>query len=757
MTINLHVVLILVLAWLVCCATGYGAAQLLLPDHWHLERLLLTPVFGSAVIIFLSSMFSYAGLGMRTAALPIVGIGITLSIAVYFSKSRPAIHRRDRRILIFANLLGLAAGLSALGSVILYNAWNPYNDAFTYCSIADYLQHASYFKPADPDAYYPVLTQMLLYQRSGLRMGANFLLGFFTALFRNEYSFDTYMPVLALGLWMAVPSLWVLCRRALFMPIAATAISAVFYALHLGIPITNALRGFLPETWGIAFMLPLIALHVRATSRSSRLKRVIGAGVLGGIALLTYTEIVPFALLAIATCYLVRLVFGRLRFFNCVVSGLAPVLISVIIAPIAAWTFAKVIATQIRAVVGSDVKLHALDYVVTLAGFKPGLGFSSSLPPSFTQILFLYPFLRVAAIIAFVSVLYACFRGPLKTSRQAGYISLIFLLVLAWFSLCARNPWNPAEIGQPWSTYKAVTYGFFLFAAMWGMSVFLFWNKGGVMRLLAVGQLAVFLLFFPFGTLATAEQQSRQMREFTGVDKNPISEYERLPRVLAGLPANTPVNLIFPPEVFVHQRWVAYFLRRPVIAKWSEGYISPYLDPKNRALNYDLRYPSLVYNPLARGRAAANLTIDTTHHAIMSSFGAGWYNIEHNKQNWWRWLRKAGEIRLFLQQGGRVRMRGEIAVVGVPERTISVRVVGHPELTMNYAIQKTWFTPFISDALNLPSGDHQIIISASGPTSQIGNDLRKFRIGVRNVSWEWEPPPNSAVPASHFKPSKSDH
>ena len=436
---NLSVVLLLIGMWIICCGMGYGLVYLLLPRHWRLERVLLLPVFGSALVIFLSSVLSYAGVGMRTAAPLVICAGAAISIWVHFWKSYDVISASDWRIAAYTNLLGLSAGFVALSSIVFYAAWDPYTDAFTYCSIADYLQHASYFRPADPDAYYPVLTQMLFYQRSGLRMGSNFLLGFFTALFRKEYSFDTYMPVLALGLWIAVPGLWVLCRRVLFVPIAATAIATALYALHVGIPITNALWGFLPQTWGIAFMLPMIALHVRATSRTGRLNRLIGAGVLGGMTLLFYTEIIPFALLAIASCYLVRLAFGRLRFFICLVSGVGPVLISVITAPIAAWNFVKVIAAQMSAVVGWDPKLRAMDYLLMLAGFRPGL-VNGLLPITIAAHPSLEYVALVVAILVFLCVVYGCFFGPVRIRRQIACLSCHLPAVTRLvFVLCSQS------------------------------------------------------------------------------------------------------------------------------------------------------------------------------------------------------------------------------------------------------------------------------------------------------------------------------
>src|SRR5262249_50640086 len=159
--------------------------------------LVLAPILGAGVLILLSADLSYAGASMHRAAPIVLGGGLTLSLVgalVFRRRPRPTVEWRDAA---WIHLIGAVAGGSALLSVVLYRAWNPYTDAFTYISIADYLQGHSYFDPAIPGTMQPVLTQMALYQHYGFRMGSNFLLAFFTALFHAEYAFDLYLPVLA--------------------------------------------------------------------------------------------------------------------------------------------------------------------------------------------------------------------------------------------------------------------------------------------------------------------------------------------------------------------------------------------------------------------------------------------------------------------------------------------------------------------------------------------------------------------------------
>jgi hypothetical protein len=719
---NLKVLGVFIAEWAVCCLLGYGLVCLLLPRRWERERLLLMPVFGAGGIILISSFLSYAGAGMRYAAPLIVTSGGILSAIVYFSTPPSSRALSGGPAFIYTHLLGFIAGAGAMASVVLFNAWNPYNDAFTYISIADYLQDHSFLTPAEPGAHYPVLTQMLLYQRVGLRMGSNFLLSFFAGLFRREYSFDVYMPTLALGLWLAVPGFWVFCRRGLFLSSPASGLAALFYGLNFSVPIANALFGFMPQTWGMVFLFPMIPLYLRATTDLDRKKMLIPAGLMGALLLLTYSEIFPFILAGIGTSYLYRVGFGNLRLKNGLISFFGSSLLAVLLAPVAAWKFPTAMAIQISAVVGADLKFRLLDYLSMMAGFRSFLQGKAS------------GFLLLISILTSAVVLYAFIKGPRRTSRQVVLLSVIFILALGWFLLFVMNPWNPNERGQPWSTYKIVTYIFFLFAAMYGLGISLLWGKRGWIRLGAASLIAVYIAFFPFITFKVAGLNVTAIREFTGVKENPIAEYKRIRQVLSDLPAGTPVNLVFPPEAQKHRQMTAYFLRRPVIANWMDDvYIGRLLLPPYQSLPIDFSYPALSYKPFEPKRTVANLVLDRGPQ-IITLLGSGWYGEEHDAENWWRWLEKEGEILVSLPKESRIRLQGEIAVIGVPHRTLTVRVEGRPKLSLHRTLAQCWFTPLPPMELDLPSGSQKILLSADGPVARMGQDPRNVRVGVRNLS-----------------------
>jgi len=727
----------LLLLWLLCATTGWGFASLLLPRSWNRERPLLAPVFGAGALVLLSGLCSYAGMAMRTAVPAVLVCAATASLACLIAsrKRKREVSQHRLRVDLFIHVVGFVGGATVLVSVLLYHAWNPYNDAFTHISIADFLQTHSFFAPAEPTGDHPLLTQIWLYRAMGARMGSTFFLSFAAALFRADFSFDLYLPVLALGLWLAVPGFFALCRRGLFMTTAASGMATTLYALHTGIPITNALSGFMPQTWGVAFLFPFLALHARATSAGDRLRRIIAPGVFGGLLLLTYTEIVPFALLAIAISYLVRLVRGRLRLSSALVAGAGPVVVAVIVAPLSAWKFLSLIASQSKAVVGADLVLSLFDYLVMLAGYRSMAQGKLMLPG------FLEATGRMVAIVAIITAAFAAFRGPLKMRRQLWLLVPAFAIPLAWFALYAVNPFNPLKPGQPWSTYKLVTYSFQWFVALWAVGLVSCWARGLIWRVLALAQVSAFLAFFAIASVGNAIIASKAMRAFTGNDKDPIAEYRRLPQLLADQPPDQPVNLLIPANALKHRQMVAYFLRRPVIADWSDDvYVGPHIIPSTRYTGADVRYPALLYAPADSGAKVANLKLQRDMTLIVgSNFGPGWYPQESDGlNNWWRWLEHEGEINLTVHRGGWLRMDGEIAVVAASQRVVSLTFVEHPDMNRSYALTQRWFTPFNSDAIHVAPGVYRVLISADGASDTIG-DSRKMRIGVRNLSWTLVP------------------
>jgi hypothetical protein len=722
--------------WLLYCAIGVGIASLVLPITWRRERVMLAPAFGAAVIILFASTLSYLGMSMQRAA-PLANM---LALAVSATGARRAwearhLDARHWKATLLVNALGFAAAASAVLSVLLYHAWSPYNDAFTYISIADHLQGHSYFEPSIPTATEPLLTQIWLYKTVGLRMGSSFLLAFATALFKGSYSFDFYLPVLATALWASVPAFWVFCRRVLILSHRACMFAACVYALHVGITVGNALEGFQPQAWGTTFFFSYLTLHVRAADGRWRSRLMVAAGLFGAMLLLTYSEFVPFALVAAGSCYLSRIYFGRLRLSRAIVPGVVPILMSAAVTPVAALNFLPSVRIQFGAVVGADLPLGLFDYVGLLSGYR-----------SMTRSILMSPGLaglacRLASIAAVTTATYAVFQLRARTTRQMMFVGAVFVAAVLWFSVGAANPWREGQIGQPWSTYKAVTYAFFLFAALWGAGLAALLAGSRLQRVLALGQLAALIVFFTAASIVTARLISQEVRTFTGDVADPIVEYKRIGTLVARTPANQPVNLLIPDSAWRHRQIVAYFLRRPVVADWSrDPYIGTYLPKSGHNQQLDPQFPTLALVPPGTPDSVARLQLLDTTSIVDTTFGDGWYVEERDKSDWWRWVYEHGTMSVRVRRPGWLSMTTDLAIIGASARNVSITFAEAPDKNRSFQVPGQWFTPFTVDRIHVEAGLYQITIAADGPAIP-GNetDPRLLRFAVRNLRWTLEP------------------
>jgi hypothetical protein len=719
--------------WAVCMAVGLGACGLLFPRRWQRDRIALAPLVGAGVLALLASVASYAGASMQSAMPFILGASFVLSAAGLAVSTRGCRTRRDWRAASTLHLLGAVAACGVLAAPVIYRAWDPYSDAFTYISIADYLQAHSYFEPAVPGSSHPVLSQMAMYQRFGFRMGSNFLLAFFTALRHADYSFDLYMPTLALSLWVAVPSFMIFCRRACLLPTRVALLATALYALHAAVPLANALRGFMPQAWGQAFAIAALAFYMRIPS-VDRVRAVLTVGVFLGLVVLCYPEVFPFVAAAGVGAHLTRIA-ARVPVSRAVASGLMPILAAMAVVPIAAFQFLGVMAVQVNAVVGWDPQLTSRGYLSMLAGQRA------------TGVAFFEPSRAIAgalhalALASCGTAVYGFLTASPPARRIIATFAAPFVLALAWFALFSGNPRDPRMSGDPWRVYKLVTYGFFLFVPCVAIGLAALWRRGGARKLFAATQIAAAIIFFALGVRATALSSVRMMRAFTTDVRDPIGEYKQLTQ-LPGLAPEAPVNLFIPTEP-KHRQLVAYFIRRPVIADWSDdGYIAPYLEPRYRAQRLDPAHPTLEYTTRAEPGAPGRLLLrrNLRDVGVSGTFAKGWYGREEDSGRWWHWLERSGTIEFSVPYSGVLTVAADVAIVTAPQRTVTIGVDGHDALDRQYILNERWFTPFTSEPISVTAGRHVLTIRADGEARRItAEDPRIVRMGIRDLTLRFVP------------------
>lgn len=629
---------------LIIFGSGGWIAVVCTPQRLQEYKLTISFVFGLIWLILLSAWSSYLSFAFKESAGLSLVVSCLLSAAAMIVEIRKGLWRKwlPGKDQALALLLAFVSGLLVLIPYLIFKAPFTYGDGFTYICIADYLRDHSYFQPANPNPWFPWLTQMKLYQDGGFRMGAQFFLAFAGAVFRRTFSLEVYMPCVAAGQFCLVLGVWFFCRFGLSLPAKAAIAAVIFAAFHLSIPINNAIIGFYPQVFGMAILLVTFSLISKLeTWKENRLSYVVlTAGAIGGL-VLSYSELLPFFVLSLLPFTVLKILkyrsSGRAMLLNiCAAGGLA-----VLLSNIALIKALHALKIQMNVVVGGNLAYSVWNYLTIL--FSLHLFY----PNSF--IANQYPVVYMLGIFAVVFGIYLVFEGFVCSvewkdqKRKLLVLASSFLLVLIYSLFFATNPWQPGVKGHSWNIYKTVTYLFIFFPAIIGMSFAQFQQKNRLRRFLGSGVVIGYVFTSLVLNYFNAFNCTDRIRLYTGNDSNPVQEYYQLYNKLKS--EQRPIYIITPPELIKHKQMIAYVLQKnKVAADWSDddGYIYPYLLPENVSPPLKHDEVILVYNPNAADKTA---NMEILKSKVYLDFISGVYELEKNAAAAWHWSSGNAEIR----------------------------------------------------------------------------------------------------------------
>jgi hypothetical protein len=599
---------------------------LLVPNALRSKLLLVfSPVLGFIWLIVSSTWLSYLGLSAEQYSIYL--LSVTILVSFYFLyKNRANLKEQFEKYNFLVVFFSLISGLIILLPYIKFNAFYPYIDGYTYISIADFLLKHGYFDSADQYQYHPWLTQMKLYQGTGLRIGAQVFLAFMTSIFSQKMSINLFIPVSAVSQSILVLITWLFCSYGLKIPNKYSLVAILFVSLHVGMPIGNLINGFFPQHFGmIVFMFPFIYLYRISDydDKISKFKIILSSSLAVACLVMSYSELLPFFVISFLCVNLYYLLFTSYKlvvFKHLVLVGI----ISIIFSNIALYYSLRALPIQLEAVVGWDIKQTVWQYILQLTSMLPLFYNLSSLNGSLL--------IKSLANITALFIIITMFRGIFLNKRSEGKkmlfaTSIIFVLVIFYFLFFKRNPWNPQETGQNWSVMKAIQYSFFLIPPLVAF---------GVEGLKKYSKLLMVIIFGFFIVLSInnnykyALEMTQPMRYYTGNDKTPLKEYWKLKDVIEN--EKRPIYISVPDSQNNHRRMISYFLQeKELISNWnSDGYYHWKLEVPQRN---DAVY--LIYNPDAKGNSIANMKLVKDSLELITE---GMYDPEENEyKNKWTW------------------------------------------------------------------------------------------------------------------------
>jgi hypothetical protein len=718
----------------IVCASGMWLTRVLLPTKYSKYRIAFSFPLGMAWLILVSSWTSYMGFTFKESSFFIIGGSVILSIIVIvrdiINKQKSMWLPSRSELLVYG--IAFISGIIVLFPMIFFNALRPYVDGFTYVSIADYLQSHGYFEKADPNPYYPWLTQMSLYQTHGFRMGTQFVLSLLSVVFNQKFSIYVFLPLLAGGQFLFVICIWLLTRWGLRLPLVASYIAVLFAAFYTSIPIINAHDGFLPQGMGLMFSVSIFAVIVKIGNWRSW-KIILAFSILLSALIVTYSELLPFVGLSIIVVLLYKFVQNKsIRkkiFFN----SIGMLVVSILISNISMLNAIKAILSQLKAVVGSHISYSVWEYTLYLL----------SIPVNYANNLGrYYPVIYFFLVVTVLFALYLILTKGLNNLRLKERIKIQLILIilfpyvalLVYFIFFDMDPWLTEKRGHSWSIYKDIQYMSIFVPVIIGISFYSLFDNGRFNKTLLIGISSLFIVFNLTMSFHNSKLNTQEMRSYTGENINPLHQYDLLYQQLRDV--DKPINLIMPANLLKHKQLVAYFLRdHEIVSDWSnDEYIYPHMKPENRSPSLLSNGLFLNYNPNSVNKTS---NMEIVKSELMVDFISGVYDLEQDDTKTWRW--SSGDVLLSVRNISDSVKEAQISF----DVTLPPDVHENQYLEVEYQEKQLYKLTVNKEIVNkfniqldLDPGENYIVLRYSGSAVKIGNDPRDLAYTIINFKYQ---------------------
>jgi hypothetical protein len=597
---------IYLVTYLICFSSGLWISLLLWPRKWANEMLLACPIIGTAWLTIVTSALNFLGIPVDKFAWILLCANLVLDIILLITdKYRTVIiisYINNKKNLLLSTIIGFASGLFVLVPIILFKGFNAYGDTFTYISIADYVAKSGFLKTVPIDHLHPILSQPYYYQLGTLRMGAQYILATISVLFKLNLSIVAYLPVAAFFIWILIQSIWIFCNNRLQLPSAVSLIAIGFTAVNLSFFIYNASTGFFPQTLGIVFSVFLLSIWPLGTENEF-IKSTLLIGLMIAGLIISYTEITPFIFLASVIVQFMPVLKKQEKLINAIKVFIIPLILGLVLSHFYSLRIVGVLFRQGTGVYGWDITYNLWEYIIMLYSFIPSKHtIITNMVFYLFTIFFTYLFIKEFVL-----------SKEFKNVKSYLFeLAIPFILAIVYFKFFKANPWNNSEMGQSWSIYKAVQYGFFLFPPAIAIALYQA-MKAKRLRYVTIAAFCAYLVVCVGINIRFDKSCAQLMAASTGNYQNPVSEYFKLRNVIENVNDHNAINLEMPLDVFGHRQLVAYFLQdMPVNADWSEDvYVNWYveLDSATQGKSFSLLSdaPLLVYQPNGQDNLAANM------------------------------------------------------------------------------------------------------------------------------------------------------
>lgn len=724
-----------------CSLTGTALCQLL-PCKIRVQAAsAYAPLVGLAAFVLLATAIGWAGFGFKTwICLPLTVA--VVGAALRFCHDRAAAFTAAAKASAFAILASIGWFLS----VIRFQAFNPYNDAYTYLVQAQWLQNHPFREMVRPSGQYPAWTQIALYQTLHLRMGASFLLGWVQAAFAADWSYLVYPVVMAFPLIAAALAVAGTLRLAVGSGSVISWLCGAVILTTLNGFSFGTLLGFLPQTYGIAFAfagLCLLGMYVWSLRQGDVIRplALFPVALVFSALLFSYPEIAPLVLIATFVNLLIQLWLtpSLNRSFIRLAAGVS--LAVLLVANAEVLRVAESLRIQANAVVGGPVVWTPLQFVAHASGFLSGAwdgSYWTFRSATITE-------LAVSLLLTATCVVLIRYRHELQWEPICPAPIVIGVGTAAWlyFRYVSKSPWTEG-VGQSWSQFKISNWTSVFVLFLVTCAIALASRRGAILRSLAILALLLWQASGLAWNYVLADYRTRPFRNETGFNQAPFDSYYKI-RSVARLAGREPIYLDLGGQHHKNRQMLTYFLSdRPVISDWSDdGYLFPMLPQADRT--YQLEPSMWLIRPASAGSLdSGEQRIGTLSFLRASAVRtqllavAGGYMPEMAAGSSWEWTAHKLEYRYRVLGTPSFRVRARFTYLPAsPGRHLRVQVSGSNLQTLEtLAMQPAW-TPVTVPPFEVRSAEFSVVFESDEPPIRLSSsDPRVAAFLIKDLTLE---------------------
>jgi hypothetical protein len=718
-------------------------------------RFYFSPLFGLALFVLVFTIHGWVAPFRPASSIAIVA-GLVLA-ALYLEKNRKVL----LRYLAAISLFSLLASSAVLFPLLRFDAYNPFNDTFTYLVHGQWLQAHSFSDPLIASGHHPALTQVSIYQRGGHRMGASFMLGWTQSMFGLKWSYYAFpvavsLPLIAGSLAAGGAVKLIVRRNRLVSVLTAALLATMFNGFAYG-----AMSGFFPQTFGLAFAVggaTLLAAVVMEATRTGDLKvtslNCIPAALVFSALILTYNDMLAFVA-AGAAVWLSFLLKGTDR------KKAVLIVLLVLFAQTALLVnmeLVRVVRNFVNVLLGVGGGAHLIGWPVMwspLEFLAHAFGFKS--PLEGLWILGSREVTLAATVVALLAVLSFVAVSVFRRKRVAAFVgmhSAVILLMVAgfvYFRYFGKGH-SPVEAGYTFLQFKLAKWaGPFCLVLMGATLAYLHDRARGRYKALVPSLLVAFIAMGTAGNYRFAEAETAGFLKETGYPQSAFSSFLHLRELVGHTGSEEVIYLNMGSEHEKLRQMVAYALYdRKLATDWTgDNYIGGHLPPDQRRLPYktaawvmefaDPRSASSMSYPMA-----GNLLVRKMPEFLVSLASVtGGHQRESDGVNWWNWTPKSLTYS-FRTMGNGARLKFTYAPIS-DGRELKVTIQAKEKHEFTLKMNAGW-NDFVSPPIPLGGAPADVSIrleTESEPVRISPADARMAAFAIRNL----ELVPSEGAPA----------